>query len=403
MKTSTNQFDIVIIGGSFSGLISALSIAKSCPHFKIGLLEKSDIINQDKPRDGRAFAISRSSLKLFETIDILEEIKPVSGIISDIKIADGNSPFYLNFHSDDSLEKGAESESNNFFGIVTESFCVHKALRNKTILENNIEIICPNFYQDIIFENNQAEITLDNQRKITAKLVLACDGKFSNLRTKFNIKTFQKSYQQTALVFNISHSQPHQNIALEKFLPDGPFAVLPMKNPLHSSIVWTLKSKNAEAILLMDQENFSHQLNKSLNGYLGDTQLIDKAFSYDLNLVAADKFYYQRMVLVSDAAHGIHPIAGQGLNLGISDIKALTSLIKEYDDCGLDIGGETLLQKYSKTRKFETYKMIVATDALNGLFSNNFYILKTLRRTGIGLVEKVSILKNFFIKNAGGK
>lgn len=386
-----NQFDIIVIGGGFSGLTAALSLSCLNPHIKIALLEKSDIIKQDKQRDGRAFAISQSSLKVFEQIGILEAIKPFAGVIENINIVDGSSPFYLNFNSNQSK-----------FGLVIENFHIHNALRDKALQQNNLEIICPNFYQEITFENNQTTITLNNQRIITAKLLLGCDGRFSPLREKFNIKTFQKSYQQTALVFNISHSEPHKNIALEKFLPDGPFAVLPMKNNLESSIVWTLESQNAQTVLQMDSINFLQQLQNRVGNYLGEIKVISTPFKYNLDLIVADKFYHQRMVLVGDAAHGIHPIAGQGFNLGIDDIKVLTDLVKEYFECGLDIGSETLLQKYNYLRKIGTYKMVAATDGLNGLFSNHSKILKTLRKSGLAVVEKVPALKRFFIKNAGG-
>jgi len=396
---TNNEFDIIIIGGSFAGLTAALNLVQSNPHIKIALLEKSDIIKQDKQRDGRAFAISQSSLQVFNKIGILEDIKPFAGTIEDIKIVDCNSPFYLHFAANEHSNKTDGPEK---FGLVIENFYIHNALRNKALEQNNLEIICPNFYQEIIFDNEQAIITLDDKRVISAKLVLACDGRFSSLRDKFNIKTFKKPYQQTAFVFNISHSLPHQNIALEKFVPDGPFAVLPMKNALESSIVWTVKSGKAETLLEMDSENFLQQLKKCTGDYLGEIKISNTPFKYNLDLIVADKFYYQRMVLVGDAAHGIHPIAGQGFNLGIDDIKVLTDLVKEYFECGLDIGCESLLQKYSQVRKLGTYKMVAATDSLNGLFSNHSVILKTLRNSGLAMVNKIPPLKKFFIKNAGG-
>ena len=399
LRLKANQFDIIVIGGGFSGLTAALYLAAANPHLKIALLEKSDIIKQDKQRDGRAFAISQSSLKVFERIGILENIKPFAGAIEDIKIVDGNSPFYLHFNADCNSHA---ANNRGTLGWVIENYHIHNALRDKALRQNNIEIICPNFYQEIIFEDDQVIVTLDNQRIINAKLLLACDGRFSALREKFHIKTFQKSYQQTALVFNISHSVAHQNIALEKFVPDGPFAVLPMKNDLESSIVWTLKNDKAETILQMDDENFLAELKKLVGNYLGEIKVINAPFKYNLDLIVADKFYYQRMVLIGDAAHGIHPIAGQGFNLGIDDIKILTDLVKEYCECGLDIGSETLLQKYNQVRKIGTYKMVAATDGLNALFSNHSKILKTVRNSGLAVVEKLPALKKFFIKNAGG-
>jgi 2-octaprenyl-6-methoxyphenol hydroxylase len=391
-----NKFDVIIIGGGFSGLTAALCLSQISPHIKIALLEKSDITTQDKQRDGRAFAISKSSLKIFEKIDILKEIEPFSGSIKDIRIIDGNSPFYLDFIA-------SENENNgDKFGLVIENFHIHNALRNKALKQNNLEIICPNFYEDVNFENCRANILLDNKRIINARLILACDGRNSALREKFHIRTFRKSYNQTALVFNISHSKSHKNIALEKFLPDGPFAVLPMKGDFESSVVWTLRSDKAETIFDMDGENFLQQLKKCSDDYLGDIAVTTTPFKYNLDLVVADQFYHQRMALVGDAAHGIHPIAGQGFNVGVDDIKILANLVGEYFNNGLDIGDEVMLQKYNRLRKIGAYKMIGATDVLNGLFSNKSKVLKTIRNSGLAIVDKIPSLKRFFIKNAGG-
>lgn len=389
------KFDIIIIGGGFAGLTSALSLSQFNPNLKIALLEKSDIKNQNKQRDGRAFAISKTSMEIFESVGIANQIKPQGGTIKDIKIVDGGASSYfapiLDFES-----------KNSGFGLVIENYHIHNALRDKSLKQNNLEIICPNFYDEIIFEDQKVKVVLNDKREIEAKLLLACDGKFSPLRDKFNVKTLNKSYGQTALVFNISHELSHQNIALEKFLPDGPFAVLPMKDNFESSVVWTLKNDKAEIILQMDEENFLYQLKKSAGDYLGEIKITTKPIKYSLDLIVADQFYYQRMVLIGDAAHGIHPIAGQGFNLGIEDIKILTRLVKEYFECGLDIGSEALLQKYNKVRKFETNKMVAATDGLNGLFSNNLKSLKILRNSGLSIVQKIPALKRFFIKSAGG-
>jgi 2-octaprenyl-6-methoxyphenol hydroxylase len=159
----------------------------------------------------------------------------------------------------------------------------------------------------------------------------------------------------------------------------------------------------AEAIINLDEENFLAQLKKRTTDYLGEIKVITKPFCYPLNLILADNYFYERMVLIGDAVHGIHPIAGQGFNLGIDDTRVLTNLIKEYFECGLDIGSLTLLEKYQKSRKIGAGKMILATDSLNALFSNKILPIKLARDFGLAMVEKIPKLKKFFIKNAGGK
>lgn len=394
------MYNVLIIGGGFNGLTSALSLACANPNLKIALLERNDILAQDKQRDGRAFAISKTSLDLFKKIGICSEIEPFAGIIKDIRITDGNSPFYLHFAGEENGENG--HDSSGLLGTVIENYHIHNALRNAAVKKENIEIFSPNFYENIEFENNKVVVTLNNKKTIEAELLIAADGRNSPLRSKFNIHTFEKPYHQSALVFNISHTKPHENIAQERFLPEGPFAVLPMKSDYESSIVWTVKTEMADTIINLDEENFLAQLKKRTTDYLGEIKVITKPFKYDLNLVLADNYFYKRAVLVGDAAHGIHPIAGQGFNLGVDDIRVLTSLIKEYFECGLDIGSVTLLEKYQKSRKRGAGKMILATDSLNALFSNKILPIKLARDLGLAMVEKLPKLKKFFIKNAGG-
>ncbi len=438
-------FNIIIIGGGFNGLTSALSLACTNPNLKIALLEKNDILSQNKQRDGRAFAISKTSMDLFKKIGIWSEIEPYVGKIKDIRITDGNSPFYLHFEGE------ITSDDSGLLGTVIENYHIHNALRNAAIKKENIEIFSPNFYENIEFENNKVAIILDNKKTIEAELLIAADGRNSPLRGQFNIHTFEKSYHQSALVFNISHTKSHENIAQERFLPEGPFAVLPMQSDYESSIVWTVKTDMADTIINLDEENFLTQLKKRLittntpanqllqknsrhfdfldrsvseytrepknqNNeevcsksydlqeycYLGEIKVITKPFKYELNLILADDYFYKRAVLVGDAVHGIHPIAGQGFNLGIDDIKVLTDLVKEYFECGLDIGSVTLLEKYQKLRKLGAGKMILATDSLNALFSNKILSIKLVRDLGLAMVEKLPKLKKFFIKNAGG-
>jgi 2-octaprenyl-6-methoxyphenol hydroxylase len=390
------NFDIIIIGGSFTGMATALTLANISNQLKIALVEKQNILEQERKADGRAYAISNNSLKIFQEIEILEDLKQKCGTIKDIKITDYKSSVALNFLSKEILE--------NNFGLLIENFHIHNALKNKVLQKKNITLFCPNSYQEINFleEKNLVEVKLENQEIISAKLLLACDGRFSKLREYFQIHTTEKHYQQNAIVFNIKHQIPHQNFAYEKFLPNGPIAILPLKSPNECSIVWIVKSSIEKTIFSLDEENFLHQLEKKMENILGKTELISEKFSYPLILVEAEKFYHKKMLLVGDSACGVHPIAGQGFNLAIKGIEILKNLITQNLFSGGDISSQNLIEEYNKKYRKEAKKMIIATDILNSLFESTNFSISFLRKAGIGLVDKIPQLKKFFIKNAGG-
>jgi 2-octaprenyl-6-methoxyphenol hydroxylase len=217
------KFDIAIVGSSFAGMTCALTLAQISPQISIALIEKENIFEKVRGDDGRAYAISSSSLKLFKELGIYDELQNVAGKIADIKITDYKSPFVLDFI-------GAEvDEKDGQLGQIIENHFIFEALKNKISQQKNITIFCPNFYQEINFDDNVV-IELNDKKFIEAKLFLACDGRFSKLRELYEIPTQTKNYHQTAIVFKISHKIPHQNIAYEKFLPSGPLAILPLKD-----------------------------------------------------------------------------------------------------------------------------------------------------------------------------
>lgn len=389
-----NNFDITIIGGSFAGMSAALTLADISCELKIAVIEKQDIVNHNRKPDGRGYAISNSSLKLFEQIGIRNRVLQEAGIIKDIKITDYKSAAVLDFLSKETDEKN--------FGALIESYIIHNALRDKLIATANIKLFCPHSYQDIQFLPNKVTVKLDNGVVLESKLLLACDGRFSPLRQLFNIHTTEKNYQQKAIVFNIKHQRPHEDVAYEKFLPGGPLAILPLKNQHNSSIVWIAPNKDAEAILELDQENFVHQLGKKMENCLGEVEIISDKFSYPLIMVEAQKFYHEKMLLVGDASCGVHPIAGQGLNLGLGSIKILQELVKEYLFSGLDIASVGLIEAYNKKAHREAKKMVMATDILNSLFETKSLTISLARDFGLAMVNKIPRLKKLFIKNAGG-
>ncbi len=393
--SNAKYYDFVIIGGSFAGMTTALALSQVSSDLKIAIIEKQDIINCDRQRDGRAYAISSASLKMFKEIGIYDEVIVEAGKISDIKITDYKSPFLLDFIGNEVDEKEGQ------LGQIIENYHIHNALRNRVVEAKNITVFAPNFYKEISFEND-VKIELDNGEVLTSKLSLACDGRFSKLREKYQIPTTQKYYQQKAIVFNIKHEKPHENIAWEKFLPGGPLAILPLKEQNKSSIVWIAPDNNIDVILQLDEENFKAQLLSKMENCLGDVEVISEKFSYPLILVEAEKFYHEKILLIGDAAAGVHPIAGQGFNLAITGIRVLQELVKENLESSLDISSNDLIAQYNKKAKFEAKKMLVATDLLNSLFETKSASISLVRDFGLGLVNKLPKLKKFFIKSAGG-
>lgn len=391
---SENNFDITIIGGSFAGMSAALALALISPELKIAVIEKQDIVNHNRKADGRGYAISNSSLRLFQEIGVDRQILQEAGVIKDIRITDYKSSAVLDFLSKEADEKN--------FGALIESFVIHNALRDQLVLQKNIKLFCPHSYQDIQFFADKLTVKIDNDKVLESKLLLACDGRFSPLRKLFNIHTTEKNYQQKAIVFNIKHQKPHEDIAYEKFLPGGPLAILPLKNQHHSSIVWIAPNKDAEVILELDKENFTHQLHKKTENCLGDVEVISDKFSYPLIMIEAQNFYHKKMLLVGDASCGVHPIAGQGLNLGLGGIKILQELVREYFFAGIDIASESLIEAYDKRAHREAKKMVMATDILNSLFETKSVSVGLARDFGLAMVNKIPRLKKIFIKNAGG-
>jgi 2-octaprenyl-6-methoxyphenol hydroxylase len=406
------NFDITIIGGSFTGMTAALALSNISSKLKIALIEKRDILNHDRQRDGRSYAISAASLQLFEEIKIAHEVGQYAGKILDVKITDYKSPFILNFiglQTDESKEQ---------LGQIIENYHIHNALRNQILKRKNIEVFAPNFYENIQFDGeeqiiseqktnltsvaNSVLITLNDKKILNSKLVLACDGRSSKMRQLCGIRTIEKKYRQTAIVFNIKHQREHENVAHEKFLPGGPLAILPLHNLQQSSIVWIVPQEMAQTILDLDEENFAQQLTKKMENCLGKIHVISQKFSYPLSLIEGQKFYHKKILFVGDAAIAVHPIAGQGFNLTISEIRILSRLIENNLFCGLDIASQNLINDYNKKAWFEAKKMLIATDILNSLFDTKSLAIFLIRGLGLGLAEKIPVLKKFFIKNAGG-
>ena len=388
MKNNNDFYDIIIVGGSFSGLLCALKVSKDCPDLTIAIIEKRDL-DQKYKTDGKSFAISQKSSKIFQSIGIWHKIEELSGIINKIIITEQGFKRDVNFSNEDEL------------GFVVESYFVHQLLKKEILKNKNITLFSPDILESIVEEKNfcHAKTTKAN---IRGKLLIAADGRNSKVRNLLNIFVSKKDYKQIAILFQISHKQNHKNIAYEHFASHGPMAVLPMKKNNVSSVIWILEKNIAQSLNALSDEHFLSLFSSNLPIDLSDIKIVTDKISYDLNLTLGDSFYQGRIIFLGDSMHAIHPIAGQGFNLTIGDISSLSKIIKTHYDAALDIGSEIVMQKFVKERKLDIHKMVKMTDGLNDVFLIKNPIFRKVRRFGLDLVEKNPKLKSFFIDNAGG-
>ncbi len=269
-----------------------------------------------------------------------------------------------------------------------------------------VELIAPDEALDTDRDPNLATLTLKSGRMIAASLVASAEGRFGSMREEAGIGARAWSYKQTAIVLVARHARPHRGVAQEKFLPGGPFAILPMRDgedgSHRSSIVWTERTAVATRLLELDATRFHAEFARRFGDHLGEVSAVGPRWSHPLSLIHAERYIDQRLVLVGDAAHGIHPIAGQGYNLGVRDVAALVEVLIDTKRLGLDIGAADTLERYVQWRRADNFAMVAATDLLNRLFSNDVKPLRLLRDVGLATVNRVPPLRRFFVRHAMG-
>jgi 2-octaprenyl-6-methoxyphenol hydroxylase len=357
--------------------------------------------------DGRAYAIAAGSRRELEAAGLWERLPFPPGPIRDIRVSDGQvgrpaSPLFLHFDSREAAEPDDEYDA---FGWMVEARSLRMAL-NATLHETPNLVVHAPAEARVERQAQGAVVHVAGGPSITCRLIVAAEGRRSRLRDAAGIRVTHLPYGQTGIVCAVAHERPHHGTALEHFLPGGPFAQLPMAGtdgaPNLSAIVWTERTPTATRLLRLDDATFTAALQRRLGGHLGEVRLLGRRWSYPLAAMLVHRYVDTRLALVGDAAHGIHPIAGQGLNLGFRDIAALASLMIEAHAAGRDVGDGALLRRYQAARRPDNMLMLAATDALDRLFSNDNPLLRLARDIGIAAVDRTPRLKRLFMRRAMG-
>jgi 2-octaprenyl-6-methoxyphenol hydroxylase len=391
------KYDVAIVGGGLSGM--SLASLLGTRGLKVICIDALD--PKSAPQDLRTTAISYGSRKILERAGIWDKIKQ-SCPIEDIQILDGSSPLLLQFLSGD-VEGRA-------FGWICDNHDLKLAMMARMGELKSVTHKAPAQVQDFEIEENQAHVILKSGEKISASLIVGADGRNSFTRNwmseNYDLRTRGWSYKQRAVICCAAHKNPHNNVAVEHFYPQGPFAILPMaddKDGTHrSSVVFTEHGPEKKSWMHLSDEAFTAALAARFPESYGNVRMIGKRASHPLALVHAAAYIAPRMVLVADAAHGIHPIAGQGLNLGFRDLDTLDQLLGEALVAKADLGATELLERYQRIRRPDNMAMVAVTDGLVRLFSNDLAPVKFLRRAGLKAVSRLKPAKSFFMKQAMG-
>jgi 2-octaprenyl-6-methoxyphenol hydroxylase len=394
----TPDTDILIAGGGLNGPALALALAQ-------GGLSVTVVDARPAPAraeagfDGRAYALAIASKRLLTMIDIWQKVGDLAQPINRIKASDGlagqgPAPFFLTFDAAE-IEEGP-------MGFLLEDRHLYAAFLAALRDAPQITLLSGETVTGQDVAANGVTVTLASGRTLTARLLIGCDGRGSGTATRAGIRRVGWGYGQTALVTAIRHEKDHEGTAHQFFMPEGPLAILPLKGGHHSSIVWSETEQNAARIHALPDNQYLEALRPRFGDFLGDIALAGDRFTYPLSLSLAERFVAPRVALVGDAAHGVHPIAGQGLNLGLRDVAALAQVVIEAARRGEDIGSPVTLDAYQRWRRFDSTALALGMDTVNRLFSNDNPILRAGRDIGLGVVNALPGLRRRFIRQAAG-
>ena len=398
-KKADIKTDVLIVGGGLAGLTLAGVLGEA--GIDTVILDHAPPVTQlAKNFDSRATALSFAASRVLPAAGVWDKIAAHAAPVLDIRVTDGEAPVFLHFSSD-------ADGKGEAFGFNVENLLLRKVLfDNVKRLHKTVRHLAPVKIAKFIEEKAFSGVVLEDGRRIVAPLMVGADGRGSAVRKWLGIETETSDYKQTAIVCTIAHELDHEGVATEHFLPAGPFALLPLPSghdgAYRSSVIWTVETADAQKYLSLSTAAFDAQLQKLCGPHLGKVRCVQKPAGYPLSLMHAASYAGPRTALMAEAAHVIHPIAGQGLNVSMRDIAVLAELAADSLKLGLDHGTPMLLQNYEQLRRIDAHIMAGFTDVLNRLFSNNFKSVALARDLGLGMVEKIAPLKGFFASQAMG-
>nr|WP_111300532.1 UbiH/UbiF/VisC/COQ6 family ubiquinone biosynthesis hydroxylase [Paracoccus saliphilus] len=391
----TQHFDVLIAGGGLNGPTLALALADA--GLSVAVVDPRPVdARSGDTFDGRAYALAVASVRLLSALGLWEELAGDSQPIRQVKASQGQpgegaAPFFLHFDS-------AETEEGPVGHMLEDRF-LYRALM--AAMADKVT-----HWPDVAVTGQQpgpagVTVSLSDGRQITARLLVGADGRGSGVAQRAGIRRQGWDYGQTALVAALDHGLPHDGIAHQYFMSTGPLAILPLPGK-RSSVVWSETHANAAAIAALDDAGFLSVLHPRFGDFLGGIALAGPRFSYPLSLSLAERYAAPRVALVGDAAHGVHPIAGQGLNLGLRDVAALAQVLVDAARCGEDIGSELVLERYQGWRRFDATALALGMDGVNRLFGTDNGLVSAARGLGMGLVTRIPALRRGFMRQAAG-